>query len=214
MGSSLQNRVTPRGNLEAVSARGTWLGNRGILHNERQQIVAPWRHKAWVTCKLEFKGRQRTVFAPRSYSELFFLDEATAFSAGHRPCGECRREKFKAFKAAWCTANQNLLETPNPSMGLVDKQLHAERAVRGGGQVTYNEMIRNLPDGAFVDLDGNPVLVWRGHLHTWTHHGYVEQRAIKASSTVVQVLTPISVVAALREGFDIEVHESAGGNSE
>jgi hypothetical protein len=92
----------------------------------------------------------------------------------------------------------------------VDKQLHAERAVRGGGQVTYGEMIRNLPDGVFVDLDGNAVLVWRGHLHTWAHHGYVEQRPIKASSTVVQVLTPKSVVAAFREGLDVEVHESAG----
>ena len=210
MGSSLQNRVTPWGKLEAVSARGAWLGNRGILHNERQEIVAPWRHRAWVTCKLEFKGRKRTVFSPRSYSELFFLDEATAFSAGHRPCGECRREKFKAFKAAWCTANQNLLQTPNPSMGLVDKQLHAERAVRGGGQVTYNEMIRNLPEGVFVNIDGEAVLIWREHLHTWTHYGYVEQRPIKASSTVVQVLTPKSVVAAFREGLDVEVHESVG----
>ena len=210
MGSSLQNRVTPRGKLEAVSARGAWLGNRGILHNERQEIVAPWRHKAWVTCKLEFKGRKRTVFAPRRYSELFFLDEATAFSAGHRPCGECRRDKFKAFKAAWCTANPNLLQTSNPSIGLVDKQLHAERAVRGGGQVTYNEMIGNLPDGVFINIDGTAVLVWRGHLHTWTHHGYVEQRPIKASSTVVQVLTPKSVVAAFREGLDVEIHESVG----
>jgi hypothetical protein len=84
---ALQNRVTPRGDLEAVPARGAWLGNRGILHNDQQEIVAPWRHKAWVTCKLEFKGRKRVVFSPGTYSELFFLDEATAFSAGHRPCG-------------------------------------------------------------------------------------------------------------------------------
>ena len=206
----MQNRVTSRGNLEAVSARGAWLGNRGILHNERQQIVAPWRHKAWVTCKLEFKGRKRVVFGHRTYSELFFLDEATAFSAGHRPCGECRREQFKAFKAAWCAANQSPLQAPNPSIGLLDKQLHAERAVRGRGQLTYGEMIRNLPDGVFVNFGGNVVLVWRGHLHTWTHHGYVEQRTIKASSAVVQVLTPKSVVAALHEGLDVEIHESAG----
>jgi hypothetical protein len=210
MGLSLQNRVTPRGNLEAVSARGAWLGNRGILHNERQEILAPWRHKAWVTCKLEFKGRKRTVFAPRSYSELFFLDEATAFSAGHRPCGECRREKFKAFKAAWCAANPNLLQAPYPSIGILDKQLHAERAVRGGGQVTYNEIIGNLPDGVFISFKGDVVLVWRGHLHTWAHHGYHERRPIRATSTVVQVLTPKSVVAAFREGLDVQIHESAG----
>ena len=208
MALPLQNRVTPRGEFEAVSARGAWLGNRGILHNERQEIVAPWRHKAWVTCKLEFKGRRRSVFSPRSYSELFFLDEATAFSAGHRPCGECRREEFKAFKTAWCTANRNLLQSPNPSIGLVDKQLHAERAVRGGGQVTYGEKIRNLPDGVFVNLEGHAVLVWRGHLHTWTHQGYLRQQSIKVSSTVVQVLTPKSVVAAFREGVDVGVHEA------
>jgi hypothetical protein len=209
MALSLQNRVTPRGEFETDSARGAWLGNRGILHNERQQIMAPWRHKAWVTCKLEFKGRRRAVFAPRNYSELFFLDEATAFSAGHRPCGECRREKFKAFKAAWCTANRIPLQTPNPSIGLVDRQLHAERVVRGGGQVTYGEKIRNLPDGVFVSIEGNALLVWSAHLHTWTHHGYIQQQAIKASSTVVQVLTPKSVVAVFREGVEVQVHESA-----
>jgi hypothetical protein len=181
MTKALQNRVTPRGNLEAVRAQGAWLGNRGILHNDRREIVAPWRHKAWVTCKLEFNGRKRVVFSPRTYSELFFLDEATAFAAGHRPCGECRREKFKAFKSAWCTANRNLLQSPNPGIGFLDKHLHIERAV----------------------------LKWHGYLHTWSHHGYVEQHPISASSAVVQVLTPESVVAVLREGLDVEVHESA-----
>jgi hypothetical protein len=209
MGLSLQNRVTPQGKLEAASARGVWLGNRGILHNDRQEIVAPWRHKAWVTCKLEFKDRNRVVFGPRSYSELFFLDEATAFSAGHRPCGECRREKYKAFKAAWCTSNQNILQTPNPPIGFLDKHLHAERAMPGGRQVTYGEKIRKLPDGVFVKFEDKAALVWRGHLHTWTHHGYVEKRPIKNSSTVVQVLTPKSVVAVFCEGLEVEVHESA-----
>ncbi len=205
---TLQNRVTPRGKLEAVSARGAWLGNRGILHNSRQEVVAPWRHKAWVTCKLEFKGRKRAVFSPGTYSELFFLDEATAFAAGHRPCGECRREKFKAFKAAWCTANRDLLQSPNPAIGVLDNHLHAERAVRGGGQVTHDDRIRNLPDGVFVEFEGEAALLWRGHLHTWSHHGYVGRHAINASTTVVQVLTPKSVVAALREGLDVQVDES------
>jgi hypothetical protein len=205
---ALQNRVTPRGDLEAVRARGAWLGNRGILHNDQQEIVAPWRHKAWVTCKLEFKGRKRVVFSPGTYSELFFLDEATAFAAGHRPCGECRREKFKAFKAAWCIANRNLLQSPNPTIGFLDKHIHTERVVRGGGQVTHEEKLRNLPDGVFVEFEGRAALLWREHLHTWSHHGYVGQHSISASSTVVQVLTPESVVAALVEGLDVEVHES------
>ena len=209
MTKALQNRVTPRGNLEAVAARGAWLGNRGILHNDHREIVAPWRHKAWVTCRLEFKNRKRVVFSPGTYSELFFLDEATAFAAGHRPCGECRRDKFNAFKTAWCTANRKLLQSPHPGIGIVDKQLHSERAVRGGGQVTHAAKIRNLPDGVFVEFEDNPALIWHGYLHTWSHHGYVEQQPINASPAVVRVLTPESVVATLREGLDIEVHESA-----
>ena len=210
MTNPLQNRVTPRGKLEAVRARGAWLGNRGILHNERREIVAPWRHKAWVTCQLEFKDRSRVVFSPGTYSELFFLDEATAFAAGHRPCGECRREKFKAFKAAWCTANRSRLPSANPGIGVLDMHLHNERVVRGGGQVTHQAKIRNLPDGVFVELEGKAVLIWRGYLHSWTHQGYVEQQPISVSSALVQVLTPESVVAVLRSGLDVEVHESAG----
>ena len=209
MTTSLQNRVTPWGRLEAVRARGTWLGNRGILHNDRREIVAFWRHKSWVTCKLEFKGRKRSVFSPGTYSELFFLDEATAFAAGHRPCGECRREKFKAFKSAWCTANRNLLQSPNPGIGFLDQQLHIERAMRDGTQVTHRAKMKNLPDGVFLEFEGKAVLKWQGYLHIWSHHGYVGQHPISVSSTVVQVLTPESVVAVLLEGLDVEVHESA-----
>ncbi len=208
MTKALQNRVTPRGNFEAVRARGAWLGNRGILHNDRREIIAPWRHKAWVTCKLEFKNRKRPVFSPGTYTELFFLDEATAFAAGHRPCGECRREKFKAFKAAWCTANRNILQAPDPAIGFLDKHLHAERVVRGKGQVTHEEKIKNLPDGVFVEFEGSAVLKWQGYLHTWSQHGYVGHQPISASSTIVQVLTPKSVVATILEGLDVEVHES------
>src|SRR5262245_6877749 len=95
--SPKQNRVDPFGRLHAVEARGTWMGNRGVLHNERGQVVAQWRLKRWITCTLSFKNRWRPVFTPRRYSELFFLDEATAFSAGHRPCAECRRERYNEF---------------------------------------------------------------------------------------------------------------------
>lgn len=91
----LQNRVTPTGRLEAVPARGAWTGNRGIIHNERREVVAQWRSKAWITCLLSFRGRRRPVFSPHTWSELFFLDEATAFSAGHRPCAYCRRPRAR-----------------------------------------------------------------------------------------------------------------------
>jgi len=205
----LQNRVTPKGNLEAVHSRGAWLGNRGIIHNEHREIVASWRHKAWVTCKLEFKGRKRAVFSPGTYSELFFLDEATAYAAGHRPCGQCRRETFKLFKAAWCSANHHLLQAADPAIGILDKHLHTDRVVRGGGQVTYREKLRNLPDGVFVEIEGKAMLLWRGKLHTWSHCGYVVQHSISASSSTVQVLTPKSIVATFLEGLEIQVHESA-----
>ena len=208
MKTPLQNRMNPHGELEAVKARGAWLGNRGILHNDKQEIIAPWRHKAWITCELQFKNRKRSVFSPGTYSELFFLDEATAYSAGHRPCGECRREDFKAFKQAWLQANRNSRESEGSSIVVIDRQLHEERAIRGGGKLTYSEELRNLPDGVFIKLEGRAVLIWRGHLHTWSHHGYIEKRPFASSRTRVEVLTPKSVVAAIHEGLKVEVHNS------
>ena len=93
----LQNRVNPNGELKAVKSRGAFLGNRGIIHNDEKEIIAPFKIKGWVTCQLEFKGRKRELMAKGRYTELFFLDEATAFSAGHRPCAECRRTRYNEF---------------------------------------------------------------------------------------------------------------------
>src|ERR1700683_436021 len=98
----LQNRVDPFGNLFSTQARGTMMGNRGgVLHNSEREIVRPYKSRRWITCVLEFKERHRIVMSERRYTELFSLDEATAFAAGHRPCAECRRERFNAFKGAW-----------------------------------------------------------------------------------------------------------------
>lgn len=204
----LQNRVTPQGQLEAASARGAWLGNRGILHDEQKRVLVPWRHKAWVTCKLEFRGRRRDVFSRNNYSELFFLDEATAFSAGHRPCAECRRERYNEFKTAWCAANPILAGASNPPIAHIDKQLHSERAVYGGGKVTFQERLPNLPSGTFVEIEGNAYLLWQRRLWLWSHQGYIEPSAI-VPSALVTVLTPASVVAVFRYGFKPQVHESA-----
>ena len=151
------------------------------------------------------------MFSPGTYSELFFLDEATAYAAGHRPCGECRREQFRAFKLTWLQANRGLLESEDSSIAVVDRHLHKERAIRGGGKVTYREEIRNLPDGVIVDLHGQAVLIWGGRLHTWSHHGYLEKQPITAPRTIVQVLTPKSVVAAIHQGLEVEIHQSALG---
>ncbi len=135
-----RNRVDPWGELRAVPAKGAWLGNRGILHDDQQQIVAPWRHKSWVTCRLNFAGIKREIFAPGSYSELFFLDEATALAAGHRPCAECRRQRYNEFKELWCMANLEGAQAAKVPIAKIDERLHAERAAVGGKKC-------DVPDG-------------------------------------------------------------------
>ena len=195
----LQNRVDPWGSLIATNARGTLLGNRGILHNDKKEIVSPWKHKAWVTCELSFKGRQREVFSLGSYSELFFLDEATAFSAGHRPCGECRRARFNEFKVAWQTVNADTDQAQ--SIAEIDKQMHAERAIRGGKKVTYTAEFKSLPDGAFIDYQGQAYLCWKGALKQWSPAGYSETSVLPDPGEMVTVLTPHSIVKMYSNGF-------------
>ena len=207
----LQNRVDPKGSLIAVNARGAWMGNRGILHNDQQQIVSPWKHKAWVTCQLAFKGRQRKIFSPGDYSELFFLDEATALSAGHRPCAECRRERFNEFKTAWLKANA--AANAQPPLKEIDKQLHAERAIRGGGKVTYSDEFRNLPPGTFIEYNDQACLIWAGRLWQWSPEGYVDTGTAPVANEEVKVFTPRSIVAMYTNGFTPEVAKSAPKSS-
>ena len=136
----LQNRVDPFGQLIRTSARGAWMGNRGMIHNEHQQIIRPFRLKAWITCLLEFKDRHREVMTPNLYTELFFLDEATAFSAGHRPCAECRRADFNRFKAAWVKGNPLYKYHIKTPIGEIDEILHRERMNPNGSKSTYREI--------------------------------------------------------------------------
>jgi len=202
----LQNRVDPSGKLHAVFARGTLMGNRGILHDDEQRIRRPWQHQAWICCQLSFKDRKRALFSPGSYSELFFLDEATAFAAGHRPCGECRRERYQLFKAWWTQAHQ-----PGSSVtsAQVDKVLHAERTLRGGGKRTYQATLSELPPGTFFEHGGIPYLVWHHGYRPWSFDGY--GRAVDwPSDTQVRELTPASIVTLFRLGFVPQVHPSAG----
>ena len=207
----LQNRVNPFGGLDAVSARGAWLGNRGFIHDDRKQIVAQWRTQAWITCELHFRGVRRSVFSPHTWSELFFLDEATAFAAGHRPCAYCRRQRYKEFKRAWCAANAGLLDEPDPRVSVIDTRLHAERVTRRGRKVTYIARFGDLPPGVFIALDGAAWLIWRGRLFPWSHHGYGPSRPAPGMDVRVDVLTPKSIVAMFDGGFCPQVHESACG---
>lgn len=204
----LQNRVDPWGQLNANTSRGYWLGNRGILHNEGKEIAAQWRHKNWVTCQLGFQGIKREVFSPNNYSELFFLDEVTSFSAGHRPCAECRRVRFKEFKSAWCEVNLDMTQASQVSIKEIDNQLHLERAMRGGQKQTYQASFQDLPTGTLIDIEGKAYLLWNKQLHLWSFNGYTKTSMTLEPSAQVKVLTPNSIVKIFRQGFLPEVHES------
>ena len=206
----LQNRVTPFGDLVAVPARGALTGNRGRLHDASRQIVRRQvsGYRAWVTCRLEFKGRWRAVMAPHGYTELFFLDEATALAAGHRPCGECRRGDYRRFKAAWLAGNPDRgLAGPVP-IGALDRELHRDRSTSGGLPRTFLADLATLPDGAFVARGATALLVGGEALWPWSPEGYGDPTPKDATGPVT-VLTPLSTVRALAAGYAPSVHPSA-----
>jgi hypothetical protein len=196
----LQNRVNPRGDLIKTTARGSWMGNRGVIHDERQDIVRPFKLKAWLICLLEFKGRRRQVMTPDRYTELFFLDEATAFSAGHRPCAECRRKAFNRFKRLWIEANPEYGYNERTPVWKIDEALHKERINRSGAKVMYTESIHCLPTGSFILHNNEPYLLADGLIFRWTPGGYDEGIG-PAGMDRVEVLTPRSVVKTFQSGY-------------
>ena len=198
---SLQNRVSPYGVLFRTPARGTMMGNRGgCIHDDRREIVRIFKSRRWIACVLEFKDRHRVVMTPNLYTELFFLDEAVALAAGHRPCAECRRERYNAFRAAWGSAL--------PSADEMDLVLHPARIDSAGGKVTWNTPWQSLPDGAFVDLGGDAWLVRGNALLLWTPQGYARRESRPASGSVT-VLTPKPIVECLMRGYLAGIHASA-----
>lgn len=202
----LRNRVTPFGAIVAVEERGLLMGNRGILHDEARRIVRPWQVQRWIACRTAFRGRRRQVMRPHSYTELFFLDEATAFAAGHRPCAECRHADYQRFKAVWAAWSGESADARR-----IDAVLHGDRLEGRGArqrQRTYQEEIGVLPDGAFISLDGSAWLLWRGQLLAWSAAGYVRRRPLPDLGRVA-VLTPRALVAVLRAGYQPLVHPSA-----
>src|SRR6516225_7744293 len=147
-----QNRVTPFGDIIATLERGTFMGNRGVLHDSEGRIKRAWQLKRWIVCVLEFKERKRQVMTPGHYTELFFLDEATAFAAGHRPCAECRRVRFLDFCNAWARAHPSKDASPRPSATMIDDRLHAERIASNRSKRSYMAALDDLPDGVFVTV--------------------------------------------------------------
>lgn len=205
----LQNRVDPYGALRATEARGAWMGNRGVLHDAQKRIVASWRLPRWITCVLAFKDRRRDVFAPNRYSELFFLDEATSLAAGHRPCAECRRARYEEFRAAWSLGAGSGTARELLRAEEIDRLLHSERWAYGGGKKTYRAVLSGLPNGTIVEHASTPHLVWGGTLRPWSFFGYGP--ALDGSYAMeTTVLTPRSIVSAIRAGFAPQVHQSAG----
>src|SRR5580704_6093602 len=204
----LQNRVTPFGEIVAISARGTFLGNRGgALHNHDRQIVRQYASRRWITCVLEFKGRRRIVMSQNRYTELFFLDEAVSLAAGHRPCAECRRPRYNDFKAAWlrdrAPGDQSFLSADS-----MDLELHRARFSAERTKVIYRASADSLPDGCFVQVAEHAYLVFQGAWLRWSPTGYVEKCA-SPGDRVVAVLTPEPIVRCLRNGYKPEIHYSA-----
>jgi hypothetical protein len=180
-----RNRVTPLGELVADPARGLVFGNRGCLHDDRGEIRRHHQGRRWIACRLEFRGRRREIMRPGRYTELFFLDDATALAAGHRPCAECRREDYDALRELWSGC---------PGADAIDGTLHGERL----GQ-RREAALGELPDGAFVLRDGAPWLVRGDALRRWTPAGYTDSEC--RTATRAPVLTPASLLAVLERGW-------------
>jgi hypothetical protein len=191
------------GDIDAIPLRGAWTGNRGILHSG-QEIVRFHASDLWITCALQFRGRWHEQWQPHHYTFLYFHDEAVSFAAGHRPCAECRRESYNAYRTAWADG----LGVDIPPAALINKVLHAERIVTG----THRKRMHaarwsDLPDGAFVMLD-LPAVVVGSHLAEWTAEGYRSRHQRPGHGTAA-VITPPSTVAALRAGYPVQIDDAA-----
>ena len=211
---TLRNRATPRQEVIADPARGLVYANRGVLVDAHGEIRRRWGVRRWIACRLEFKGRRRRpLMAPGRYTELFFTDEATAFAAGHRPCGECRYEDYRRFSAIW-----QRLHPGQVGADAMDDKLHVERVDPETRAQRQHEMpFDGLPDGTFVLWDERPWLVLGDELLEWTPAGYVAERRARPRGETAVVLTPPSLVDVLRSGWEPAtvpfLHPTARGDS-
>jgi hypothetical protein len=198
----LQNRVMPDGGIVAIPLRGILTGNRGILHRgDRTLGRARWRHRAWISCRLDWKGLRRVPMSDGTWTELFFHDEAVALAAGHRPCALCRREAYRAFQGAWRAAG--LGEGAAPEM---DRVLHAARTARGPDGATHRARAEDLPDGTMILHRGGASLLLDGNAVAFDETGYGP--AAPRPSGEVGVLTPAPMLAVLRAGYRPALHPS------
>ena len=198
----LQNRVTPFGEIVSVPERGILMGNRGIIHDPatRSLLRKRWTTKAWITCRCDYKGIRRSVMATRSWTELFFLDEAIALAAGHRPCFYCRRGDAEAFRDAWAKGRGG----GAPAAPEMDAVLHAERLERGRKRVhPMPGPAAQLPDGTVIVAAGAAYTLAQGRAFRWSEQGYGPAQAIPRAEGM---LTPPSTMHAMRAGYRPELH--------
>jgi hypothetical protein len=192
----LQNRVTPLGDLVATPDRGLVYGNRGCLHDEHREIRRQYTTKRWIACRLDFRDRRRAqLMAPGRYTELFFLDEATALAAGHRPCAECRRADYNRLGEVW-----SAIHPGQTGADAIDDQLHRERLGAHTGERRFHEApYEGLPDGAYVVHERQACLVLHRRLLPWSPGGYLAPH-VRPRNGAATVITPPSLVALLRAG--------------
>lgn len=196
----LQNRVNPFGDIIRTPERGKWLGNRGVIHNGDKEIVRPYKVKAWIICELAFRGRHRAVMMPNRWTELFFFDEATAFSAGHRPCFQCRHQAHIHFKEMWLKGNPTYGFTIKTPIADIDTIIHHERMTANRTKQTYEASLNMLPDGTFVIFNDKAHLVNAGKLQRWSPAGYNKPIDFPEIEKIT-VLTPRSIVNAFSTGY-------------
>jgi hypothetical protein len=201
----LQNRVDPFGELFAAPARGLFMGNRGgRFHTDAQGLTTRrWASRQWICCLTKFRGRQRDVWG-RFYTELFFLDEPTAFAAGHRPCFECRRKDAEVFAECWRKARKL---HRRPRAAEMDEVLHRDR-LNERAKRRHRRKIESLPDGAFISLHGATFAVRGNALLRWTADGY-DARLSRPRQVTVDVLTPPAILGVLAAGYRPHWHPSA-----
>jgi hypothetical protein len=199
-----QNRVAPAGTLHAESAKGTLMGNRGILHDEEGNILRTHAHQNWVTCALHFKDRKQAVMAPGRYTQLFFFDEVTALSAGHRPCATCRRDRYRAFIDAWCQVHGRP-EGGRSVPKTIDRILHAARIARNGDKVTFRAKPSDLPNGTIFASDAASILRWNGGFLRWSFSGYQDVDAAPLEEVSVQTPKPLVDLYAAGWTHDVQI---------
>ena len=200
----LQNRVTPFGDILAIAQRGLFTGNRGIIHDPatRTLLSRRWTSKAWIVCSCDYKETRRTVMGGRSWTELFFLDEAVALAAGHRPCFFCRRQAALRFRACWAEGRN---EAP-PRAGAMDAVLHRQRL--DGARKRLHPVpapLPMLPDGAVVALGQDAFTLHAGRAWRWTEEGYAAPCRLEKADWLV---TPPATLQVLQAGYWPALHPS------